>query len=401
MMPPPKRKNPLRRTPAPLLPPSARSRTALGITAAAAWGRFELQVCVACGVAQYPPREVCGACLGDELAWRGVDPMGELIAATTVHVSGDSYFRERTPWRVGTVAMDAGQVVIAHLVASLATGDRVRLAQKLDRAGQGVMVALPLAETVDLLDDPMMREMTCDPRDRRVLVTDGRHLIGQAIARVMLAAGARVLLGVAEMWKPFAAVDGAEMIELDLSDADSVRRCAAAYGGRVEIVVNTGLHTRPGGILARGDLTTARVEMEAAYFGPMRLAQALGPALRSRAADGTHPTCAWVNVLSVYALANLPNWGASCAAQAAGMSLSQALRADLRPIRVINALVGPLDDEWHQDVPPPKVTADALATAIVKALRDGVEDVAVGDVARDVLARWLDDPKTLERELAT
>ncbi len=330
-----------------------------------------------------------------------MDPTGTLVAATTMRVSGDPYFRERTPWRAGTVAMDAGPIVIAHLPASLATGDRVRLAQKLDRAGQGVMVARPLAETPDLLDDPMMREMTCDPRDRRVLVTDGRHPIGQAVARAMLAAGARVLLGVAETWKPFAAVDGAETIELDLSDGDSVRRCAAAYGGRLEIVVNTGLHARLGGILPRGDLITARVEMEAAYFGPMRLAQALGPALRSRAADGTHPACAWVNVLSVYALVNLPSWGASCAAQAAALSLAQALRADLRPIRMVNALVGPLDDEWHQDVPPPKVTPDALATAIVKALRHGVEDVAVGDVARDVLARWLDNPKILERELAT
>lgn len=401
MVPPPKRKNPLLRTQAPLLPPSARSRMALGITAAAARGQFELQVCAACGAAQYPPREVCGACLGDELAWRCVDRIGTLVAATTIRISGDPYFRERTPWRVGTVAMDAGPVVIAHLPASLATGGRVRLAQKLDRAGQGVMVALPLVETPDLLDDPMMREMSCDPRDRRVLVTDGRHPIGQAVARTMLTAGARVMLGIAETWKPFAAVDGAETIALDLSDADSVRRCAAAYGGRIEIVVNTGLHTRPGGILARGDLTTARMEMEAAYFGPMRLAQALGPALRSRAADGTHPACAWMNVLSVYALANLPSWGASCAAQAAAMSLSQALRADLRPVRVVNALVGPLDDEWHQDMPPPKVTPDALAAAIVNALRDGIEDIAVGDVARDVLARWLDDPKILERELAT
>ncbi len=140
--------------------------------------------------------------------------------------------------------------------------------------------------------------------------------------------------------------------------------------------------------------------MEAAYFGPMRLAQALGPALRSRAADGTHPACAWVNVLSVYALANLPGWGAASAAQAAALSLSQALRADLRPIRVVNALVGPLDDDWHQAVPPPKVAPDALAAAIVGALRDGVEDIAVGDVARDILARWRDDPKILERELA-
>ena len=47
MMPPlqkPPRKNPLQRTRQPLLPPHQRSRTALGLTAAAAEGRFALQV---------------------------------------------------------------------------------------------------------------------------------------------------------------------------------------------------------------------------------------------------------------------------------------------------------------------------------------------------------------------
>ena len=44
----PRRKNPLRKTRTPLLPPGARSRTALGLTAAAAEGRFQLQVCEAC-----------------------------------------------------------------------------------------------------------------------------------------------------------------------------------------------------------------------------------------------------------------------------------------------------------------------------------------------------------------
>ncbi len=61
-----------------------------------------------------------------------------------------------------------------------------------------------------------------------MLVTDGRNAMGLAVARAMLAAGARVLLGIAETWKPFATVDGAETVELDLTDADSVRRCAVA-----------------------------------------------------------------------------------------------------------------------------------------------------------------------------
>ena len=46
---PPKRKNPLARTRRPLLPPSARSRTAHGLTRSAAEGRFQLQRCEECG----------------------------------------------------------------------------------------------------------------------------------------------------------------------------------------------------------------------------------------------------------------------------------------------------------------------------------------------------------------
>ena len=53
-------KNPLLRTPQFNLPPNARGRVALGLTAAAALGRFELQVCKECATVQYPPREACG-----------------------------------------------------------------------------------------------------------------------------------------------------------------------------------------------------------------------------------------------------------------------------------------------------------------------------------------------------
>ena len=69
-------------------------------------------------------------------------------------------------------------------------------------------------------------------------------------------------------------------------------------------------------------------------------------------------------------------------------------------IRVLNVFPGPIDDEWNQNMPPPKLSPDALASAVVKALRDGVEDVYPGDVAQEWLERWRDNPKVLERELA-
>ncbi len=55
------------RTPQMNLPPWARGRTALGMTAAAAEGRFELQVCERCAAAQYPPRDACHRCLSGRL----------------------------------------------------------------------------------------------------------------------------------------------------------------------------------------------------------------------------------------------------------------------------------------------------------------------------------------------
>ena len=401
MIAPPRKKDPLAKTRQPLLPPSLRSRTALGITAAASWGGFSLQVCEACAAVQYPPREVCGACLSGDLVWRDVPRGGRVIAATTVRISADPYFRERTPWRVGTVTMDAGPAVIAHLHDGVQPGDRVELAQRLDKSGQGVMLAYPEGRLAEAQEGKAMREMTCDPRDRRVLVTDGRGAIGQAVARALVAAGAKVLVGIADPWRPFTAVEGTEKFDLDVTDTDSVRRAAAEFGGRLEIVVNTALHIRPGGILGRGDVITTRDEMEIGFFGLMRLAQSFGPALRARGADGTHPACAWVNLFSVFALSANPVWGGLSAAHAAAYSLAQTFRAELRPggIRVVDLLLGPLDDEWHQAVPPPKVSPAAIGVAVVRALRDGVEHAAVGDVAQDIVARWRDNPDILAHEM--
>ena len=84
-----KRKNPILRTRVPLRPPHARSRIALGLTAAAALGRFELQVCAECGAVQYPPREACVRCLSEALHWRVQSGEGELISATILHHSND------------------------------------------------------------------------------------------------------------------------------------------------------------------------------------------------------------------------------------------------------------------------------------------------------------------------
>jgi NAD(P)-dependent dehydrogenase (short-subunit alcohol dehydrogenase family) len=186
-----------------------------------------------------------------------------------------------------------------------------------------------------------------------------------------------------------------------VTDENSVAELAGGIGGKVDIIVNTAELHRPNPISRRG-IETARAEMEVNYFGLLRLSQAFAPALSARAADGEAHATAWVNILSVHALSNFPPHGTFSASKAAALSLAQALRAELQPagIRVVNVFPGPIDDEWNALVLPPKLAPAALAAAVVDALKRGIEDVYPGDVAKDWLERFGEDPKGLEREIA-
>ena len=405
----PKRKDPLKRTRLPLRPQDVRSRTAHGLTAAAAEGRFALQVCLDCNTVIYPPRDACPSCLSARLPFRDVARGGTLIAETTLRTSTEPYFRERTPWRVGTVKLDAGPVVVAHLHGDAVEGGRVRLELKLDKSGSAVVMALPEKDTENMVDDPHLREMTCDPKFRRVLITDGRTSVGQAMAKAFSDAGASIVfVGLANPWKPFPGMSGlreierVEIVPLDLTDSESVKELAEQNGARIDIVVNTAEHIRAGGVVDRRGLTIAREEIDVRYLGLLRLAQAFGPILRSRGADGVNSAAAFVNLLSVHALMNWPAYGSYSATEAACLSAAQCMRAELRPggVKVVNVFFGPLEMEWFQTVPPPKVTPAALANAVVRALQLGLEDMFVGDVAEDIRQRLAVNPKALEREMA-
>lgn len=405
---PPKKKDPVARTRQPTQPPGNRSREAQGLTAIAAVGRFALQTCADCGRVQYPPRQICGQCLGDDLPWKDVNPLGTLLAETKLHHANDLFFRDRIPWRLGMVHMDAGPSVVAHLAEDCGQGDRVKLSLNLDRSGHAAMNARPENSTPQQEDDLQLRELSMDPKDRRILIVNGKTPLGLALARSFQAAGAReIFIGYCEPWKASAplekikTMDDTTLFPLDVTDTDSVEELAAVLGGKVEILVNNSYHLRPGGVVDRMDLNISRDEMEIHYFGLQRLAGTFGPAMRARGADGNHGACAWVNVLSAYAQVNNPHFGTYSASQAAARSLTQCLRAELRSggIRVVNAYVGPLDDEWHQMVPPPKLGARTVAERIVKALQRGQEDLPIGAVAEEIAQRLAENPKEIEREI--
>jgi uncharacterized OB-fold protein len=399
------KKNPLHRTRRPLLPPGQRSRTAHLLTAAAAEGRFALPCCTACGRFAWPMPEACPACLGD-MALAPAMPGARVLSATTAEVPADAYFRERSPWRVGLVQMDCGPQALVHLSPGAGMGDAVRLALMLDRAGNAVLHAGKKGE--DMATDPQWHEMVADPRDRRILITDARHIAALPLAQALARAGAvAIFAGVPDPWKPLdtraalEAVPGLELVALDVTSDRSVSDLAAQIGGKVEILINTADLPRPGGLMGPTATVEARAAMETVAFGLMRLARAFGPALAGRGADGGVGAVAWVNLLSVFAHA-APPAGRLCRRPCRRAGVQPRLRADLAMggVRLLTAFAGPTDDPWFQSFPQPKVTGKALADGILAALLKGQEEAVIGDLARDLMERLRENPKAVERDLA-
>lgn len=407
-LPIPPKKNPQKRTRVPVLPPMARSRAALGLGVMAAQGRFGLQVCANCDAVQYPPRDACCKCLANDLPWRDVDPSGTVLAETTIRVSPEPYFRERMPWRMGSVKLGAGPTLNCHLHGDVGRGDTVKMALKLDKAGQGVLIALPVKGSETMQDDPVLRAMSCDPKRRRILISDARAPMALELTKALLDAGAsHVFLGEPEAWRSwpersaFEAMDDVSLMPLDVTDVSSIEKLSAEIGGKVDILINTASFTRPGGVMGN-DTTFARDSFEVNTLGLMRLAQGFGPGMAARVQDGVNSAAAFVNILSSHALMPDPAYSAFGASQAAARSISQSLRAEFRAsgLRVMNLYIGPMEnDPWFQPLPPPKVTPKAIARSAVQGLIDGLEEVTCGDIAKDIYARWLADAGLLEREI--
>ena len=80
-----------------------------------------------------------------------------------------------------------------------------------------------------MADDTMLREMTSDPKFRKVLVTDGKTAVGQALVQALVKAGAEIVwVGHAEPWKKLPGIEDitklkeVTLVPLDLTNGRSV-----------------------------------------------------------------------------------------------------------------------------------------------------------------------------------
>lgn len=142
------------------LPPAKRNDFTLTLASAPMDGMLRLQICDGCTTVQYPPRELCSNCLGTCLSWRRVEGAATVLASTALHHSHEAFFRERLPWTVASLKLDAGPIVFAHIEAELArSGARLRVANAHDASGAWCLVAFSMQGEAALTLDQTMNTL--------------------------------------------------------------------------------------------------------------------------------------------------------------------------------------------------------------------------------------------------
>ena len=125
-------------------PPALRSPQGTKLDEHAVEGELTLQQCSVCQTVQYPPRELCHHCLGDELNWSAVSRGGDLLACSELQHSLEPFFQEQSPWRLASVKLDCGPVVLARLTANCPSGNIRLEVSHTTLAGSCILQASPL-----------------------------------------------------------------------------------------------------------------------------------------------------------------------------------------------------------------------------------------------------------------
>jgi NAD(P)-dependent dehydrogenase (short-subunit alcohol dehydrogenase family) len=185
-------------------------------------------------------------------------------------------------------------------------------------------------------------------------------------------------------------------IELEVTDVDSVK-AAAAHCQDVTLVINNAGTSLNAGVIAADNLDAARSEMEVNYFGMMNMCRSFAPVLKANGGG------AIVNILSLLARANLPFSGSYSASKAAALSATHAIRAELaaQGTLVVAVMPGTVDTTLAKDWPDPKVSPAEVVRVALQAVLDNTEDAYPGEQATQVAAQLLQDPKGVEKYMAT
>lgn len=108
---------------------------------------LKLAKCNACGLIQYPPRELCCHCLADELVEEAVTAGGRLLSSTLIYYSLEPEQAQTTPNAIGLVKLDAGPTVFVRLRDMPALNHRMIVQAEFDHGGKNILYASSMEET--------------------------------------------------------------------------------------------------------------------------------------------------------------------------------------------------------------------------------------------------------------
>jgi NAD(P)-dependent dehydrogenase (short-subunit alcohol dehydrogenase family) len=234
--------------------------------------------------------------------------------------------------------------------------------------------------------------------DSVALVTGANRGLGARLVTELLRAGAAKVYAAART--PGRGTGPGESADprvtplvLDVTDDASVTAAAAAAPDVTVLVNNAGVLAF--GSALTGDLAGFERDLRTNYLGTLRVTRAFAPVLERNA------PAAVVNVLTLIALAPVGPMAGYSASKAAAHSITQALRAELRPggISVLGAYPGGIDTDMLAGVEAEKAPPQLVASRIVAALGAGDAVVFPDDASAGAGAVYLTDPLKLEQML--
>ena len=231
-----------------------------------------------------------------------------------------------------------------------------------------------------------------DLTGRVALVTGANRGLGAAFVAELLERGASKVYAAARRPESVDVTDPRVVpLELDVTDAESIRRAAENATDVTVLVNNAGIGVNQS--LVSGDLADIHREFDTNFWGPVLVTRAFAPIL---AANGGGAIVNMHSALSWYAI------GSYSAGKAALWSASNSARVELAPqgIQVVGVHVGYVDTEMAANaegvkVPPAQVVAEAL-----DAVAAGDAEAIVGETAQQVKAALHQDVRVLYPQLA-
>ena len=233
-----------------------------------------------------------------------------------------------------------------------------------------------------------------------ILITGANRGIGKALARKALELGAKKVYATARDESKLAdvkALDGERVVTLALDVTNQNQVSAAAQtASDVEIVINNAGMGTGAQLMADDVVEKSKLEMDANFYGPMRMGVAFAPILKANGGG------AIANVLSVAGLVNFPFAPTYSTSKAAGHSLTQGQRAVLagQNTLVCGIYPGPIDTDMTAGMTVEKGSTEEVADAVFEGLAQGTEEIFTDNMARELAQGMKANAKAVEKSIA-